>query len=526
MRSFLLLFLLSSTLTIDQRLAKWKPVTMPAPANLSVRESRMVGKLVQASKLLDQAHWRQIDPAGYHLYQTTADPKLKRLLSINGSRFDLIDENRPFAGTTSMPPGRAFYPEDLTRAEIERYVKQHPNQKDALYSPYTVVRRKGKFLEAIPYHTAFKDLVDPMAQALRDAAALSGDPAFANFLRLRAAAMQSDDYYASDLAWVDLKDPKFDLIFAPYETHMDELLGIKGSYGASVLVCNDAESAKLRIFQKYVPDIQDALPLPAADRPSKRGHATPMEVCDAPFRAGDLYHGYQAVADNLPNDPRIHQEKGTKKIFFKNFLDARVKYVIVPVAQRIMDTTQARQVTGDAVMAGVLMHEIAHGIGPAFARRDGKQTDIRESLGTLASALEEANADVVGMHGLQWLMDHGVLPKARATEYYASYLAHMFRSVRFGVAEAHGRAEMTEFNFLVQEKAIAQDAADRFRVEMQRIAPALAKIAKELLEIEATGDRARAENWFAKYDKMPSELTKALASTTDIPVDVAPTFAY
>ncbi len=497
---------------------------MPAPAGLSARESAMVGKLVQASQLLDLAYWRQIDPAGYRLYRTTSDPKLKRLINIHGSRFDLLDENRPFTSSVPMAPGRAFYPEDLTRAEIERYVAQHPEQKAALYSPYTVVRRKGKLLEAIAYHTAFKDLIDPMAQALRDAAALSDDPAFANFLRLRAAAMQSDDYYASDLVWVDLKDPKFDLIFAPYETHMDELLGIKGSYGSSVLIRNDAESAKLHAFQKYVADIQDALPLPAADRPSKRGHLTPMEVCDAPFRAGDLYHGYQAVADNLPNDPRIHQEKGTKKIFFKNFLDARVNYVILPVAQIVMDPAQARQVTAEAVMAGVLMHEIAHGIGPAFARRNGKQADIRESLGELASALEEAKADVVGMYGLQWLMDHEVLPKARAAEYYASYMAHMFRSVRFGVAESHGRAEMTEFNFLAQEKAIVQDAAGRYRVDMARIAPALAKIAKELLEIEASGDRTRAAAWFQRYDRMPATLRAALDRTAQVPVDIEPLF--
>jgi hypothetical protein len=166
-----------------------------------------------------------------------------------------------------------------------------------------------------------------MAQALRDAAALSPDPQFANFLRLRADALLSSDYYKSDLAWLELKDPKFDVIFAPYETYLDDLLGVKTSFGASVLVRNEEESRRLAVYQKYVPDIQDALPIDASARPSKRGHLTPMEVMDAPYRAGDLRHGYQAVADNLPNDPRIHQEKGTKKIFFKNFMDARVTYV-------------------------------------------------------------------------------------------------------------------------------------------------------------------------------------------------------
>src|SRR5215813_134114 len=180
-----------------------------------------------------------------------------------------------------------------------------------------------------------------MAKALREAADLSDDKAFANYLRLRADALLTDDYYKSDLAWIDLKDPKFDIIFAPYETYLDGLLGVKTSWGAAVLIRDEQESRNLAMYQKYVPDIQDALPLEAAYRPSKRGHLTPMEVMDSPFRGGDLRHGYQAVADNLPNDPRIHAEKGTKKIFFKNFMDARVNYIILPVAKHLMRSDQA-----------------------------------------------------------------------------------------------------------------------------------------------------------------------------------------
>src|SRR4029077_19903281 len=221
---------------------------------------------------------------------------------------------------------------------------------------------------------------------------LSDDPAFARFLRLRATAILSDDYYASDIAWLDLKDPKFDIIYAPYETYLDDLLGVKTSYGASILIPNDAEGRQLAVSAQWIPDIQDALPLAAADRPSVRGHATPMEVMDAPFRAGDLRHGYQAVADNLPNDARIHQEKGTKKIFFKNFMDARVNEVILPLATRIMDPVQARRASAEGYMATTVMHEICHGLGPAFSRVNGKNADIRESIGRSFGALEEAKA--------------------------------------------------------------------------------------------------------------------------------------
>ncbi|HEY1342263.1 MAG TPA: Zn-dependent hydrolase [Bryobacteraceae bacterium] len=512
--------------SVKDRLARWKPVDMPFHSSaLSAKERQMVDKLVEASRLLDDIYWRQSDLAGLNLYKTTKDPDLKRLLMIMGSRYDLLDENRPFVGNEPMPPGHELYPKDLTRAKIEQYVAQHPNDKAAVYDPFTVVKRQGQRLVGVPYHEEYKEFVQPMAKALRDAAALSDDPAFANFLRLRADALLTDDYYKSDLAWLDLKDPKFDVIFAPYETYLDDLLGVKTSYGASILVRNEDESRKLAVYQRYVPDIQDALPLEAADRPSKRGHLTPMEVMDAPYRAGDLRHGYQAVADNLPNDPRIHQEKGTKKIFFKNFMDARVNYVILPIAKRLMQPAQAAKASGESYMAGTLLHEISHGLGPAFARRTAKQVDIRESIGPAYSGLEEAKADVAGMFGLKWLVDHNAMPKERLEEYYASYIAGIFRTLRFGTGEAHSRAEMMEFNYLLENRALSH-AGGRYTIDYAKMPPVLAALAKELLAIEATGDRARAESWFAKYDKMPAELKKALESTKDIPVDVEPVFSF
>src|SRR5207249_8135293 len=250
------------------------------------------------------------------------------------------------------------------------------------------VERRGNELVGRPYHEVFRPFLEPVTKALREAAALSDDKAFAEFLRQRADALLVDDYYKSDLLWVDLKDPKFDVIFAPYETYLDDVLGVKTSYGASVLVRNETESRKLAVYQQYVPDIQDALPLRAADRPSKRGHATPMEVMDAPFRVGDLRHGYQAVADNLPNDPRIHEQKGTKKIFFKNYMDARVNYVILPLAKSIMDPQQAAQASAEGYMASTVMHEICHGLGPAYSRTSAGRKDIREALADVFPGLE------------------------------------------------------------------------------------------------------------------------------------------
>ena len=250
-----------------------------------------------------------------------------------------------------------------------------------------------------------------------------------------------------------------------------------------------------------------------------------MEVMDAPFRAGDLRHGYQAVADNLPNDPRIHKEKGTKKIFFKNFMDARVNEIILPLAARVMDSAQAKQASAEGYLASTLMHEICHGLGPAFSRVNGKQVDIREAIGGAFGGLEEAKADVCGMHALKWLVDRNALPKARLEEYYASYVAGIFRTVRFGTGEAHGRAEMMEFNYLSEQGAIT-GVAGRYHVDYAKMPAALATLAKELLEQEATGNRARAEAWFAKYDRMPPALTKVLADAKDVPIDIDPIFSF
>ncbi len=521
------------TQDLDQRLAKFRQVRMPFhAAGLTQRERELVEKLVDASRYLEEIYWRQSDPDALDLYQSLAgstdprDEKLRRYLWINASRFDLIDDNKPFVGAAPMPPGRGFYPESLTRDQIEQFVKANPGKKAEIYNSTTLVRWHHDQLEGIPYNIAYRSFLEPAAKDLREAAELSADPAFAKFLRLRADALLSNDYFPSDLAWLDLKNPKFDIIFAPYETYLDDLLGVKASYGAAVLIRNEEESRKLEMFQKYVPDIQDALPLAPEDRPSKRGLQSPMEVMDAPYRAGDLRHGYQAVADNLPNDPRIHEQKGSKKIFFKNFMDARVEYIILPLARYVMQPEQAAKASGEGYLLATIMHEISHGLGPAYARTASGKVDVREAIGPVYGGLEEAKADVVGMFGMKWLVDHDALPKEKLEEYYASYVAGIFRTIRFGTGEAHGQAEMMEFNYLSERGAIKREASGKSAIDYSLMPGALADLAKELLEIEATGDRQRAEDWFKKYDVMPTELTAALKSASKVPVDLDPIFSF
>ena len=536
---------------LAERVAKFKLVHMPFNSQgLSAREKQMVNKLVDASGLLDCIYWRQIDPTGLKLYlllANTNNPReelVRRYLKINGSRFDLIDDDKPFVGTQPMSPGRGFYPKGMTREAFEQLVAEYPKMKEQYYSPVTMIKylapvldgppqpesakaRHKPFIRPVPYHQEFKTFLEPMAKDLREAAALSDDPAFAKFLRLRADALLTDDYYASDIAWLDLENPKFDVVFAPYEVYDDSLLGVKATYGASVMIRNDAESQKLALYQKYVPDLQEALPLPADDLPSKRGKQSPMEVVDSPYRAGDLLHGYQAVADNLPNDPRIHEAKGSKKIFWKNFMDARVNYIILPLAQRTMRADQAAMASGEGYLADTIMHEISHGLGPAFAHTAQGKVQINEAIGSSYSALEESKADVVGEFCYGWLVDHGVLPKENRNITYASYVAGIFRTVRFGVAEAHGAGEIMQFNYYVEQGAIKRDpASGLYAIDFEKMPAAIASLAKELLEQEASGDRARTDAWFKKYGTMPPELSALLAKTSDIPVDVDPEFDF
>lgn len=518
---------------LDAELAKWRRTPMPFNGeSLSTRDVWMIQKLVTACQYLDDIYWRQSDPDGLTLYtqlessRSSRDQKIVRMLQINGSRWDLLNDDAPFVGDEKMPPGRAFYPEGVNREEIEQYVKEHPDEKDGIYSEHTVLRRNGSELEAIPYHVAFRAFLEPAARALRDASTLARDKAFADFLRQRADALLNDDYAASEVAWIGLENPRFDVILGPYETYLDGLLGVKTSYGAAVLIRNERESRRLALFEKYIPEMQQALPLADADKPSKDGQRMPMEVMDAPFRAGDLGHGYQAVADNLPNDAKIIAEHGSKKIFFKNFMDARVNYVVVPMAQRVMEPAQAAKVTADAYLATTLMHEIAHGLGPAFARGPNKLVDIREAIGRSYSGLEEAKADAVGMLDLQWMMDKGYLPKQKADEYYVTYVADLFRAMRFGAGEAHSSAETMEFNYLSEQGAIQRNADGRYAVELGKMPGAVASLAKELLEIEATGDRDRSEKWFAKYGSYPAELTKTLEQAKNVPVDIEPVFTF
>ena len=516
-----------------ERVARWKVVAIPySRSGLTATEQQMIAKLADACHQMDEIYLHQSDLGGWAIYHVTQNADVYRLFSINGSRWDVAQpgHDASFIPEEPLVQGHELYPFGTTGTVIAQYAAQHPEQKAAFYDPWTVVRSApldlapalsqpvvsvADRLYTYPYHQAYAEWVKPMVADLRAAAKLSPDAAFAHYLNLRADALLSDDYHTSDIAWVELKDPKIDLIFGPYQTALDGVLGVKTSYGGAILIRNEAESRKLAIYRQQEAAMQQALPLPAEDKPSKAGQAAPMEVADAPLRAGDLHYGYQTVADNLPNHPMV---KGSKLIFFKNFLDARVKYVVLPVAQKMLTPAEVKDVGSEGYLTGTVLQQIAHGLGPADAQMDGRQ------VGPASGELEEAKDDATGIFLAKWLVDQKLLPASELNGVYASYVAGVLQALRFGTGEIHGRVEMVEFNYLLEHGALVLGADGKCTIGYQAMPAAVASLAQQLLTFEARGDRAGVEAWFAKYDVMPPALTQALASTRDIPVDITPEF--
>ncbi len=501
------------------------------PGHLTPRQRKLVQVLLRASQDMEAMYWRQMDPPALDLVRrlqgsaNAQDKLLLRALLINGSRYDLLDGNHPLLGSAPMSPDGGFYSRHTSRKDLEAFWTAHPRFQTELQSPYTLVRRQSGAYFGVPYHREFGSYLQDAARRLREAATLSSSPSFARFLRLRAQALLNDHYLASDVAWLQVKNTPIDIIFAPYEVYDDHLLGVKTAYEAGVLLVNQRASARLRRFQAYIPALQRNLPIPAQYKPNKQGLASPMEVVDRIYSAGDLLHGYQAVADNLPNDPRVLEKYGSKRMFFQNFMNARVNYVILPIARRLMTPDQVKLVSGDAAFTFVMLHEISHGLGPSFATVHGQKLPITQAMGPIYSALEESKADVTGMFDLAFLIKKGVLPAAQLPAFYASYLAQAFRTVRFGTAEAHGLGQIMEFNFLAAHGAIVERNG-RYAVDVPRMTSGFAALDRKLLMLEATGDRAGAQRWFQRYGTITPALRQRLATLTDIPIDVDPRFPF
>jgi hypothetical protein len=514
---------------IKNRMQKYVLTPMEFDASqYTGQEKQLLKTLIEIGKLADEIFWRQtyhnnIELRNNILKTRREDDPVRKFFFMQAGPFDRLAHNEPFMDVPPKPATAGFYPPDLSKEEFENWIDEHPEDKEAFLSPYTVIRRQGDKLVAVPYHEAYKEFVDPMAEKLREAANLTDSPDFKKFLLSKAEAIQTDKYFQTDVDWIDIKDSKFDMVIAPFEVYEDELNNIKASYEASVEIVDLEESDKLDIYTKHLAELEAHLPYPEKYKNRETGLTASFAIVRDIYRGGDIRVGYQPVAANLPNDPEVHQKKGTKKTFWKNVMEARLSQIILPIGERVIAENQVQYMTGQGYFDFVLMHEIAHGLGPRYIQ--GNSTPVNLALRELYSWIEENKADIAGLHSLRYFRDNDIISEEMRNQHFVSFLGSIFRTIRFGTGEAHGKAAIVSLNFLMEHGGIVYDqAAKRYAINFEKIDDAITLLANELLLIEAEGDYERAKRLEEKYAGTPDFVQASLDALKDFPIDLMPVY--
>ena len=381
-----------------------------------------------------------------------------------------------------------------------------------------------KKYKAVRYSVEYKKYLDPVVKLLNECADLSDNESFAKFLRLKAKALTTDNYFDADVAWIDMKGNKFDMVFGPFETYSDKIKGVKAKYEAYIEIVDQVESDKLEKYTKYLTEMENNLPIPAEYKSIVKGLTAKFIIVQDIIRKGEGAIGYQAVATNLPNDPEVHAKKGTTKTFWKNMFKARFNAIIKPVSKELIDESQLQYLSDEGFFQFVLMHEICHAVGPRKVKvgpKKGMATNA--AIGPDYSALEECKADISGLHSLAFLMDKGVVDKKREREFYVSFLGSLFRTVRFGLEEAHGKAAAISLNYLLKNGGLKyNDQTKRWSIDFENIREGVKNLARELLILEGDGDPAKVKVFFEKWTGMSPQLQTSLDKTKNIAIDVLP----
>jgi hypothetical protein len=521
--------------SLAAKIRQFAPTDLSADtSHLSENDRRALDKLIEAAKLLDPLFLRQVwsgNEALHKKLEADTSPEGRErfhYFMINKGPWSRNEKNEPFIDGVphEKPPLAGFYPDDMTKDEFNTWVSglSEPDKKRAT-GFFTVIRRgpDGK-LKIVPYHEEYREFLEPAAKLLREAAELTTNESLKNFLTKRADAFMSDDYYASDVAWMDLDAP-IEVTIGPYETYEDELFGYKAAFEAFITLRDEAESAKLVKFSGYLQELENNLPIDPKYRNPKLGAASPIRVVDNVFCSADGNRGVQTAAYNLPNDEQVVKEKGSKRVMLKNVQEAKFKQVLVPLSKVVMDPSQQAQISFDAFFTHILAHELMHGLGPHNIKVGGRDTNVRKELKELYSTIEEAKADITGLWALQYLIDKGSVDRAMERDLYTTYLASSFRSVRFGINEAHGKGQAIQFNYLLDEGAIKVDeAAGTYSIDTSKIKNAVRKLTGEILTIEAEGSYEKAKALLDNYGLIRPAMQKALDKLSGVPVDIEPNF--
>lgn len=499
--------------------------------------------MIQAGSEMNLLFWQQSSSESWFLRSdfetkqrsveglTDYESQLYRLLMINYGRYDSVGGNVAFLGLDPSEKkwlGANFYPADLTKEQFEGWVKAHPEDKEAFESPYTVigVRHPNWLLQVIPYSERYQVGLESAAKSLRKAAAVFADsPSMASFLNQRADAFLTNDYKPSDEAWVKVEGSKFEVVIGPYEVYEDELMGYKAAFETYIGVVDPKLSASLEGVKAFLPGMEEALPLDKKYKGYERAKGSPISVVDLLYSSGDARKGVQAIAFNLPNDEDVREKVGSKKVLLRNVMQAKFNKGMLPISGVVLAEEQQPAVTWDAFFWHTLLHEILHGMGPGKINMAGGETTVSKELKELYSTIEECKADALGYWAVAYLVGKGFLPDDHLETMAMTSLPTLFRSVRFGLEEAHGGANMVIYNFLAERGVYTYDAGTgRFMVHLVLFIPAITELASQLLLIEATGDYAAAKAFVGEYGQVTEEVRSTVARLSHLPVDFRPIY--
>lgn len=517
---------------LQRRVDQFAPVTLSFDETLlDSGQRRALKKLVEASDHLDaiflEQVWRQ-NPELQEMLLERQGPGMEAARSyfdIMYGPWDRLAEDEPFLNVGPKPEGAGYYSSEVSKEGIERWLQEHPEDREAFTSYFTVIEQSDGRIVAVPYSRAYRDRLEPAAAALREAAGAVDNASLRRFLTSRAAALLSNDYYDSDVAWMRLDGNLIDPTIGPYEVYEDRRYGYKAAFESFLGIRDPAESERLGSLVSQLPALEQALPIPDEHKNLDRPFTSPISVVDLAYAAGDTRAGVQTIAFNLPNDPRVREREGSKKVMLKNVIEAKFETILKPIALRVLVPGQAGSVGFDEYFTRVLMHELAHGLGPDYVT-GGEDVTVNKALRDRYSAIEEAKADAVGTHSLAVLAERGVYTEEFLRQVYIGHVADLFRCMRFGITEAHGKGCLSQFNYLLERGALRHDAAsERFAVVEEVIPAAMSELAGIFLTLEATGDYQGVGEFFDRYGQASLELELARARLTEVPVDIFPVYA-
>ncbi|MFP4023052.1 MAG: dipeptidyl-peptidase 3 family protein [Thiohalospira sp.] len=486
-------------------------------SHLTDNQKEMLGYLFEAAQLMDDIFWQEAYGNKEELLNSISDPATKKFVEINYGPWERLNDNKPFVeGFGEKPAGANFYPADMTKEEFEAL-----DAKDKT-SLYTLVRRnQNGELYTIPYHQAFKKETKKAVELIRKAAELAEDEGFKKYLELRAKALETDEYYESDVAWMDMKNNDIDFIVGPIENYEDALYGYKAAHEAFILIKDQEWSKKLDKFAAFLPQFQKDLPVPKEYKNETPGSDSDLGAYDAVYYAGDCNAGSKTIAINLPNDEKVQLDKGSRKLQLKNSMKAKFEQILVPISNIIINPEQRKHVKFDAFFENTMFHEVAHGLGLGNTI-DGKQT-VREALKEYYTSIEEGKADILGLYLVDQLYEMGELTSGEVMDNYVTFMAGIFRSARFGVASSHGKANMMRFYYFQEKGAFTKDSeTGTYKVDFDKMKTAMNELTEKILIIQGDGDFEQAKAWVEADGKIKEDLQKDLDKINDagIPRDI------